>query len=90
MAKFLMIGGSLDGQILEKTYPREVIHKINGTVNVEPVSEASQRREISTIETYYVHHAYFAGKLYPYASLENIKVEKVNALIKSSGLEALN
>ncbi len=89
MAKFLMIGGSLDGQILEKTYPREVIHKINNNVTLGAVSEAAEVLEISTIETYYVHYAYFEGKLYPYASLDNLKVDKVNALIISSGLEAL-
>lgn len=88
MAKFLMIGGSLDGQILEKTYPRELIHKINNNVNLEPVSEAAQRQEISTIETYYAHHSYFEGKLYLYASINNVKIDNVNAMIKSSGLEA--
>ncbi|QWA11539.1 hypothetical protein GTU79_01585 [Sodalis ligni] len=70
MAKFLMIGGSLDGQILEKTYPREVIHKLNNNIKLGPVSEAAQIVEISTIETYWVHHAYFEGKLYAYASLK--------------------
>ncbi len=89
MAKFLMIGGSLDGQILEKTYPREVIHGINNKVNVEPVSEAVQLEEISLIETYYVHHTFFEGKLYVYASLKYLDADKVNALIKSSALDAL-
>ncbi len=89
MAKFLMIGGSLDGQILEKTYPREVIHQFNNNVNSEQVSEAAQLLEISAIETYYVHHAFVEGKLYVYASLKPLQAHKVNALIKSSALEAL-
>ncbi|WP_413742144.1 hypothetical protein ACL2XO_02940 [Sodalis sp. RH15] len=89
MAKFLMIGGSLGGQILEKPYPREVIHEIDNNINIGPKSEAAQKLEISTIETYYVHYAYFEGKFYLYASMDDLKVEKVNALIKTSGLEAL-
>ncbi len=45
--------------------------------------------EISTIETYYVHHTFFEGKFYAYASLKPLQAYKVNALIKLSALEAL-
>ncbi|NDL64661.1 hypothetical protein [Acerihabitans arboris] len=90
MAKFLMIGGSLDGKILEKSYPRELIHKFNNSVSIECISSGEQLREINAIETYYVERTLIDGKFYAYASSRSLKENEADELIKSSALEALD